>query len=384
MEIPKRSAWVEVDLKAVAENIKALKSLLKPGVLFMAVVKADGYGHGAVQVAQTALAGGADRLGVALLEEGAVLRKAGITAPIHLLSELSFSEASSIIEFELIPTVYTESFAEKLDQEASRRRSRVKIHLKIDTGMNRVGVPSGKAVTLAEAVSRLPALEIEGIFTHFALADIPNSDFTHIQLERFQQVLTELVSRGLTLPIRHAANSAAVTLFPETHLDMVRCGISIYGLHPSAATKDKVSLKPALSLKAVIPFIKTIAPGEGVSYGYTFRAERSTKVATLPLGYADGYTRLLSNKSWVLIRGQRAPVIGNICMDQLMIDITDVPEVRVDDEVVLIGRQGDEEVSADELAGLLGTINYEITCMLNKRLPRIYLNSELGRFAPRL
>lgn len=373
MEIPRRSAWVEIDLKAITENVKTLKSLLQPNVLFMVVVKADGYGHGAVPVSRAALAGGADRLGVALLEEGINLKQAGITAPIHVLSELSLKEVPLIIDYDLIPTVYTESFATRLNEEAVRRNKKVKLHLKIDTGMNRVGVPVGNALDLIEKAFALPSFKIEGIFTHFALADNPTSDFTRVQFERFQKVLNALSVKGLNISLRHAANSAATILYPESRLDMVRCGISVYGLHPSGATKDKIALTPALALKAKIPFIKTIASGEGVSYGHTFKAKRPTRLATLPLGYADGYTRLLSNRSHVLIRGKRAPVIGNICMDQLMVDVSQIPEAQVGDEVVLIGDQKDKRITADELAGILGTINYEITCMLNKRLPRIYL-----------
>lgn len=376
MELPKRSAWVEVDLEAVTENVRTLKGLLKPGVLFMAVVKADGYGHGAVPVAEAALAGGAERFGVALLEEGIALRKAGITVPIHLLSELAFDEIPSIIENDLVPTVYTSVFAEGLNENARGRGLKVKVHLKVDSGMNRVGIPVAEAVETIESISRLASLEIEGIFTHFALADAPECDFTRTQLARFQAVLSELGSKGLNIPVRHAANSAATILYPETHFEMVRCGISIYGLHPSNATKGKIGLRPTLTLKARIPFLKSIESGAGVSYGHTFRAEHPTRVATLPLGYADGYTRLLSNRSQVLVRGQRASVIGNICMDQLMVDVTAVPGVKVDDEVVLIGRQGDDEVSADELAEILGTINYEIVCGFSKRLPRIYVEGK--------
>ncbi|MCL5291581.1 MAG: alanine racemase [Actinobacteria bacterium] len=367
----RRPAWVEVDLDAIRNNVRVVRREIGDGVMVMAVVKADGYGHGALPVARAAVEAGADWLGVALTEEGIELRKDGVDAPVLILAEPPPSAAAQIIEYDLSATVCSYEFIEALDKEAARRGKVARLHLKIDTGMNRTGVPASSAIDLVKAVQMLPNTRLEGMFTHFAKAEDPASDLTDLQMDRFEGVLS-LLPKEID-PIIHAANSAATFLSPRTHLDMVRVGISLYGLHPSPATFGRIDIQPALSLKARASFIKELAPGEGVSYGHTRLTEKPTTIITIPMGYGDGYTRRFSNIADVLIGGRRCRIIGNVCMDQFMVE-GGQDEYFPEDEIVLIGRQGDERITADELADLLGTINYEIVCMINKRVPRIYLN----------
>lgn len=374
-----RPVWAEINLQAIRDNVKTLKSLTKPGTLFMAVVKANGYGHGAKQVARAAVEGGADRLGVALVEEAVELREAGFRVPIHILSEIPPEAAPLVISNDFIPTVCTRPVAEALSRVAQKSNRKAKIHLKVDTGMNRLGLFPAEVPSFIEFVNKLPNLEIEGIFTHFALADKPENEYTLRQLRKFQDLLLILQKKGVNIRLKHAANSAATVFFPETHFDMIRIGITLYGLHPSAATKGKINLKPALQLKARVSYVKKIKAGEGVSYGFTYRSPVATTIVTLPLGYGDGYSRLLSNKSQVLLEGQRMPVVGQICMDQLMVDAGPLEGVAPGSEAVLIGRQGNEEISVDELADILGTINYEVVCMINSRVPRVYVNDDRGQ-----
>ena len=370
-----RPAWAEIDLAAVASNIEQLRKVTVPKARMMAVVKANAYGHGAVAVSKTVLAHGAEYLGVAILDEGRELRAEGISAPILLLGFTPYEQASRAIELDLIQTVYNFEGAEAISRAAVKTGKRGKIHVKVDTGMGRLGFPS-EIRTPQEIlhIAGLPAIEIEGIFTHFAVADIRDKAFTHGQYERFMEIDGRLRKLGLQIPIRHAANSAALIDLPETQLDMVRAGVSLYGLYPSdEVLKEKIVLKPALTLKARVAYIKNVPAGTSISYGRTHITDRETTVATIPVGYADGYTRLLSNKSEVIIHGRRVPVIGTICMDQFMVDVTSISGVVIGDEVTLIGRQGEEQITADELAGLVGTINYEIVCMISDRIPRIYV-----------
>ena len=368
----KRPTRAEINLGAIDNNFESIKKLISPETLFMAVVKADGYGHGAVRVSEEALECGADRLGVALPEEGIVLRKAGIKAPIQILGEIHPLASLMVIENDLIPTLCSAVVADVLGREAGRLGQRIKVHLKVDTGMNRLGLPVNDVPDFLRYLKQYPSLEVEGIFTHFACADDPDSDYTQKQLSSLRKLLSKLESGGFRFSLKHAANSAATIFFPETHLDMVRIGIALYGLHPSEATKNKIDLEPVLSLISVVSQLKSVFAGEGASYGLTYKAAKDTKLALLPLGYGDGYTRLLSNKAEVVIANQRFPVVGNVCMDQSLVEVGEANNIEVGDEVVLIGKQGGEEISADELAGILGTINYEITCMINKRVPRRY------------
>ncbi len=337
----------------------------------MAVVKANGYGHGAVPVARVCITAGAQRLGVALVEEALQLREAGIDVPIHLFQESPSQSAHEIVEADLIPTVVGLDLARSLSVEAVKRRKRVKAHVKVDTGMHRLGVSTSELLPFLAALAELPGLEVEGIYTHLAMAECGNNEATRRQKELFAAALEELEANGLLPPLKHMANSAAAILLPETHYDLVRCGIAVYGLHPGESTKAKIRLTPALALKARVAALRDVAAGEGVSYGHTFKAGEACRVATIPLGYADGYPRRLSNRASVLIKGERLPVAGTICMDQFMVQ-TGEAQVEIDDEVTVIGRSGKESVSADELADLLGTINYEIVCGISSRVPRLY------------
>lgn len=368
----RRPVWVEVKLNAVAYNVQIFRKIIGPDTLFMAVVKTDGYGHGAIPVAKAALASGANRLGVALVEEGVELRKDGITAPIHLLSLNPISSTQLIVENNLIPTVCHLEFAKGLSQEAQKANKTIKVHIKVDTGMNRIGIKPEEALPFLKEVISLPGIQVEGVFTHFALADNPQSSFTEAQFNGFNKMLDELEKNKIEIPIKHAANSTATVLFPQTHLDMVRIGILLYGLHPSDATRGKIDIQPAFVLKARVSSVKNLSEGEGISYGHTYYTLKPTTIATLPLGYGDGYSRLFSSQSEVLIGGKRKPIVGVICMDQLMVNAGAEAETEVGDEAVLIGKQGEEEITVDELASVLDTINYEIVCMINKRVPRVY------------
>lgn len=365
-----RPVWAEINLNAIGKNIGTIKKLISPDTRFMAVVKADGYGHGAIEVSKEALRWGVDRLGVALPEEGVALRKAGITAPVQILGEMHPSAASLVVEYNLIPTICSKVAADALAAEANLQNKSIQLHIKVDTGMNRLGLFPDDVPLFMDYLKQLPCLEVEGIYTHFACADDPESNYTKKQLSKFMHLISDLQDKNSCPPLRHAANSAATIFLPQSHLDMVRIGIALYGLHPSDATKAKINLEPALSLITSISQIKPLLAGEGVSYSLTHVATRDSVLGLLALGYADGYSRRLSNRAEVLIGGCRAPVVGNICMDQLLVDISDIEGTKVGDEVVLIGKQNTQEIAADELAGILGTINYEITCMISNRVPR--------------
>ncbi len=365
-------AWVEVDTDAILHNVRALKGLTRPGTRFMAIVKADGYGHGALEAARAARAGGADRFGVATVDEALVLRSGGVTEPIHVLGEPPAEEVPLIVEHGLIPTVATPEFAAVLSRAAVRAERSVPFHLKLDTGMNRLGVRSDAAVEFATELIRLPGLVFEGVFTHFATADEPGDWEFEQQKSRFARSLEDLRTEGIRPLIPHAANSAAAILHPDTHLGMIRCGIATYGLLPCPSAVGKVDLRPAMSVKSRVSYVKRIGLGEGVSYGFTWHADGPTTIATISVGYADGVHRVLSNAMQVLIRGQRCRQVGRICMDQLMVVVPPQVDVAQGDEVVLVGSQGDERVSLDELAGLAGTISYELACGFALRMHRRY------------
>ncbi|PKQ15837.1 MAG: alanine racemase [Actinobacteria bacterium HGW-Actinobacteria-7] len=369
----KRWVWSEIDLGAIAHNVKTLKGRTVPGTLFMAVVKADGYGHGAVRVARAALAAGADRLGVATVDEAIELRDAGITSPIQLLSEPPDSVADIVLAHGIVPAVTTREFAGALGRAAVTRGIDARYHLKIDTGMNRIGVPAEDAPKFAAMLSEFPGLSLEGTFTHFATADVPGDWDVARQLKRFNDALAGMRSERVDPGIVHAANSPATILVPEAHFDMVRCGIAIYGLHPAPSTYEEIDLKPALAVKARATLVKRIGIGEGVSYGLTWQAGAQTTIATLPLGYADGVHRALSGRMQVLLAGRRCSQVGRICMDQLMIEIPRGVEASRGDEFVLVGAQGGERIALDELAELAGTINYELSCSLGRRIARRYI-----------
>lgn len=369
-----RPAWAEVDLSAVAHNFREIRRITGPETKVMAVVKANAYGHGALEVSRTVLKEGADWLAVAILNEARELRNAGITVPILILGYTPPEQLPQAVELGVSQTVYTMEAAKALSDAAVSLNKKAKIHIKVDTGMTRIGFATrDESIATVYGIYKLPHVEIEGVWTHFAVADIRDKEFSRTQFERFMAFIDKLEKKGVHIPLKHACNSAGIIDLPEFHMDMVRPGISLYGLYPSdEVDKSRVDLKPALSLKARVAYVKPVQAGTTVSYGRTFTVPGDTVVATIPIGYADGYSRLFSNKSGVLIHGRRAPVIGRVCMDQFMVDVGHVDGVTGGDEVVLIGRQGGEEITADELARLLGTINYEITCMIGARVPRIY------------
>lgn len=366
-----RAARAEVDLAAVAHNVGVVRAMVAPA-LVCAVVKADGYGHGAIAVSEAALDAGADWLGVALVEEAAVLRKAGITAPILLLSQPRLADLAAVVRFDLQVTITSTVAVELLANAAREQGKVVPVHLKVDTGMNRIGVAPVDALALAKEIVRRPELQLEGVFTHCAVADDPDHPFTNEQLDRYDAVLAELADAGIVPSLRHAANSATAIAHPRGRYDMVRCGIAVYGIAPSPDLADAVDLHPVLSLRAEVSNVKRVRAGEGVSYGLRHRFESDTTVATVPIGYADGVPRRLGLVGGeVLIGGRRRPVVGVVTMDQLMVDCGD-DHVEVGDEVVLIGRQGRASMSADDLAERLDTIPYEVVCGIGPRVPRFY------------
>jgi len=372
--LPGFSVWAEIDLGAIAHNTREIRRVTAPSAKVMAVVKANGYGHGAVEASREALANGAEWLGVARVAEGVAIREAGIGAPVLILGYVSPEQFGEVVRHRLSQAVYTREMVLALAEAAAIEGVRARAHFKVDTGMGRIGWVSGLgAVKEILELARLPHLEVEGIFTHFATADSSDKSYTWNQFNKFNGLIEKLRKNGLEIPVRHAANTAALMEMPEIHLDLVRAGISVYGLYPSGEVDKSVfDLRPAMSLKAVVSYVKNVPAEFKVSYGCTFTTDKSTVIATLPVGYADGYSRLLSSKGEVLLHGHRAPVVGRVCMDQIMVDVGHIPGVKVGDEAVLMGRQGDEEISADEVAAKLGTINYEVICMINSRVPRVY------------
>jgi len=369
-----RFTWAEVDGGAVTANARQLKAQAGDAQL-LAVVKAFGYGHGLVRAAQAALAGGATWLGVALVEEGEVLRREGITAPVLVLSEPRPSAMAAAVAADLRPTVYTAIGVEAAAKAATGLPRPLRVHVKLDTGMHRVGAAPAAAAALASDVAGRPELHLEGLFTHFAVADEPErADVTAAQLARLLDLAAVLAARGIRPDLLHAANSAGLLAHPMSRLDLVRCGIALYGLAPSPALDGLVDLRPALSLLAEVSFVKPLAAGEAVSYGLRWRAPVDTVVATLPIGYADGVPRRYGSCGGeVLVGGRRCPVVGTVTMDQLLVDCGPASAVSVGDECVLIGRQGDEEVTAWEWAERVGTIAYEVVCGLSSRVPRLWV-----------
>ena len=369
-----RFTWAEVDAAAITHNARQLKERAGDAEL-LAVVKAFGYGHGPVAAAQAALAGGATWLGVALVEEGEVLRRAGITVPVLVLSEPRPSAMATVVAADLRPTVYTEEGVGAAARAAAGLSQPLRVHVKIDTGMHRVGATPDAAVALARAVAQRPELHLEGLCTHFAVADQPErAEHTAGQLASLHAVAAELAGHGIRPDVLHAANSAGLLAHPAARLDLVRCGITLYGLAPSPALSSVLDLRPALSLKAEVSFVKPLPAGEAVSYGLRWTAPHDSVVATLPIGYADGVPRSYGACGGeVLIGGRRCPVVGTVTMDQLLVDCGPGAAVARGDECVLIGRQGDEEITAWEWAERLGTIAYEVVCGLSSRVPRLWV-----------
>ncbi len=375
-----RLAWAEIDLTALGHNVRALASLLPVGTELCAVVKADAYGHGALRIARAALAAGARRLAVATAEEALALRDGGMTVPILVMGAVAPNEVPELIERRLSATLYSPESAAVFSEAAFCARKPLTVHIQVDTGMSRLGFSPESAVAQILAASRLPGIAIEGIYSHFATADESGPAFVRFQLGRFLGIEGELRKAGLVIRLRHIANSAATIRYPETHLDMVRPGIALYGLWPSPETRTemegKIELSPVMSFKTRIVQIRRIATGTPVSYGCAWTAQRESLIGTLPVGYADGWSRLLAGKSEVLLGSRRAHVVGRICMDQTMIDLTDCPGASVGDEVLLFGAAG---IGADDVAARMGTINYETVCMVGKRVPRVYVKGGEGR-----
>lgn len=369
--------WAEVDLKAIAHNIRELRRITNPKARLMAVVKANAYGHGIIEVARQSLENGAKVLGVGNIEEGIQIRKAGIDAPVLIFGYTSPVHAKKLIELNLTQTVYSYEVSRELSQAATAYNKKIKVHIKVDTGMGRLGLLreiTASSVCEVESISRLPMLELEGIYTHFATADALDKSYADKQFEIFMDILNQLRIAGLEIPVTHAANSAAIINMPETHLDMVRAGISIYGLYTSEEVdRSIIKLKPAMSLKTKIIHLKKVPAGFKVSYGITYETEKPTTIATLSIGYADGLNRLLSSKGRMLVCSHSAPIVGRICMDLTMLDVGNIPEIEIGEEVVVFGKQGNASISVDEIASTIKTINYEVVSTIMERVPRIYL-----------
>lgn len=368
----------EIDLDAMTYNLEHIKKNLAPGTQVIAVLKADGYGHGAVPLARR-IQKDPEIWGIAVatVEEGEELRNAGITKPILILGYTYQEDYQKIVKLDFRPAVFKLSMAKELSKAALEAGKTLKIHIKIDTGMTRIGYRDVKKdVPEILEISKLPGLEIEGIFTHFARADEADKTPALVQYEKFQEFIRALEQEGLHIPMKHCSNSAGIIRMQEANLDAVRAGIILYGLYPSKEVeREPVPLKPLMSLRSHIAYIKTVEPGAEISYGGIFTTVRETRVATIPVGYADGYPRGLSNKGSVLIRGKRAPILGRVCMDQFMVDVTDIPEAEELDQVTLLGKDGEDCITMEELGELSGRFNYEFACCISKRVPRVYLES---------
>lgn len=372
--------YASVNLDAIYDNMKNLKENTKAGTGMIAVIKTDGYGHGAVPIAKTV-----DELvwgyAVATSDEGVNLRTNGVTKPVIILGYTHESQYEKIVENDMRPAIFTFEDAKKLSDVACSESKKAKIHIKIDTGMSRIGFhPDKDSVKVISDISRLPGIEIEGIFTHFYASDETDKTPAYEQYKIFNNIISGLEAEGINIPIKHCSNSAAIIDMPDVNMDCVRVGIALYGMYPSdEVDKTKIKLTPAMELKSRIICLKEVEKGVGISYGATYVTSEKTKVATVSVGYGDGYRRSLSNKGCVLIRGQKAPILGRVCMDQFMVDVTHIKDVQRGDVVTLLGKDGDMEITAEELAGMAGeTFNYEIVCDIGKRIPRVfYRNGEI-------
>ncbi|MCT4604749.1 MAG: alanine racemase [Marinisporobacter sp.] len=372
-----RPVWAEINLDHLAHNMKEIRRVVRKTTKVTAVIKANGYGHGAVEIGEILLQNGANRFAVATLSEALELRKVYKDIPILILGYTPENNAEEIIENKIIQTVYSLEQAKKFSQKAQELKKEIIFHIKVDTGMSRIGLkPDETSVAIVKEIDRLPNVVVEGIFTHFAVADAINKTFTHQQYEKFINFSKRLKEEGIDIPIKHVSNSAAIIDLPEMNLDMVRAGVILYGLYPSdEVKKDIMKLKPALTLKAKISHVKELDEEMGISYGLKYVTDKKSKIATIPIGYADGFTRMLSGKAKALVGGKKVPVVGRICMDQCMLDVTEVENVKVGDEVILIGTDGNNTILAEDIGNLLNTINYEIVCMVGRRIPRVYMKN---------
>lgn len=373
-------AWAEINLDAVINNIKQIRKITSPSAKIMAIVKADAYGHGFFEVASALANNGADFFGVATVDEAIQLRNAGFSNPVLILGVIFRDDLEKIIQNDIMPVVFGYRFAKSISDTAVRLNKKAKIHIKLDTGMSRIGyVCSGsdsreRILDSICDIAALPNVEIDGIFSHFAKADEKERDYTKIQYDRFMDIVSALEDRGVHIPIKHICNSAGIIQYPEYHMDMVRSGIITYGLAPSSdVSVENLGLSPAMQLKSVVTNLKRIKVDTPVSYGGNYIAKPGTRIATVAIGYADGYSRLLSGKAEVLINGKRANVVGNVCMDQLMVDVTEIDDIKIGDEVILFGKSGNNIITVESVAELMGTINYETICVIGKRVPRVYI-----------
>ncbi|WP_044348839.1 alanine racemase [Dethiosulfatarculus sandiegensis] len=372
-----RAAWIEISLSAIKKNVSNLKAKTQDSVMLMGIIKADGYGHGSVQVAKVLREQNVGRFGVATVEEGLELRKNAATEPILILGYTIEEDYNQAVRYDLTLALYDYGQAQILDQCARAMGKKVKVHIKVDSGMGRLGYqPEEESIKEILKITQLKNLEVEGIFSHFAIADSPEDGYTEIQFKRFSGFLEMLKKAGVAFKTRHIANSAANIYFPQTHLDMVRPGIALYGQYPDAALAENpaIELFPAMTIKARLAHVKTVPKGSPLSYGCTFTTTKDTLVGTVPMGYADGIPRALSNQGEVLVKGVRCPIIGRVCMDQFMVDLSALGQAKVNDEIVFMGQSGDDRITADEIAAKVGTINYEIVTGMAGRLTRVYLD----------
>ncbi|WP_053359778.1 alanine racemase [Clostridium sp. IODB-O3] len=378
MEKILRPVWAEIDLDALAYNMKNIKSLAEDKEV-IAVVKADCYGHGAIDTAPVLLENGASRLAVAVLTEGIELRKAKITAPIMILGYTPEYLGEELITYDIEQTVYSLEYAQNLSKTALSLNKKAKIHIALDTGMGRIGfIPNETSLKEVSEICSLPGLDVIGMFTHFSTADEENKDYTLEQFDKYMNFLHELSKLNISIPLKHVSNSGAIMDMPETFkdLDGVRAGIILYGYYPShEVKKENLSLKPALTIKAKVAHVKEMDENMYISYGRTFKTKRKSIIATIPIGYADGYSRLLIPGAKVIVNGKLVPIVGRICMDQCMIDVTDAGTVKTGDEVIILGQFENLKINADDYAQILGTINYEVLCMFKHRIPKVYIKN---------
>ena len=369
--------YAEINLDNICENIKRTRKIIHDNTGIMAIIKADGYGHGAVPIAKV-LDSLVDAYGISIVEEGIELREAGVTKPILILGYAPEQMYESLIQYDLMPAICDYTMAKKLSQRAVELDKTVKVHIKLDTGMSRIGFrPGEESVKTIVEISKLSNIEIAGMFSHFAKADEEDKTFSKEQLAKFMEMAELVEKAGVSIPMKHISNSAGIIELPEANFDMVRSGISTYGLYPSEEVqKERLPLKPAMSLYAYVTMVKELEEGVPVGYGGTYVTTKRTKVATIPAGYGDGYPRALSNQGRVILHGQYAPIIGRVCMDQFMVDVTHIEDVKTGDKAVLVGKEGDKTITLEEIGSLSSSFNYEAACDVGKRVPRVYIYQE--------
>lgn len=372
-----RPTRAEINVTALRYNFAEIRRRIGKRVKIMGIIKANAYGHGIIEVSKILADEIIDYLGVGFLEEGLILRKNNITTPVLVLGGVLGEQIQDFIEHDLEITVSSVELARRIDRGAEAvGKEKARVHLKIDTGMERIGVRAENALAFAKEVAQLKHLELVGIYSHFATADEKEKSFACQQLQRFTSAVKAIEDARIHIPLKHMANSGAILDIPESYFDMVRPGMMLYGLYPSKETSESIPVKPILSLRSKVVFLKEVPVGRSIGYGQTYFTQRSTKIATIPIGYGDGYSRMLSHKAEVLIRGKRFPVVGTVCMDQIMVDVGDSKDIRVGDDVTLIGKDGKEEITVWEIAKKVGTNHYEVLCMIAARVPRVCVGTE--------